>query len=57
MVVVPDPTFLDEDERGRGIARYQALMFRIFDEVHDQLQVNPMGSLARLSLSAEGAPS
>ena len=55
LVVVPDVTFLDEDSSGRGIGRYQALKFRIFDEVHDQRRVNPMGSLARLSMSEEGA--
>ena len=55
LVVVPDATFLDEDPWGRGIGRYQALKFRIFDEVHDQRRVNPMGSLARLSMSEEGA--
>lgn len=57
MVVVADEAFLDEDSSGRGIGRYQALKFRIFDEVHDQRRVNPMGSLARLSMNAEQAPS
>lgn len=54
LVVVPHVSFLDEDAFGRGIGRYEALKFRIFDEVHDQRQVNPMGSLVRLSASQEG---
>ena len=53
MVVVPHASFLDEDAFGRGIGRYEALKFRIFDEVHDQRRVNPMGSLVRLSSSPE----
>ena len=54
LVVVADPSFLDEDAWGRGMGRYQALKFRIYDEVHDQRRVNPMGSLVRLSMSREG---
>jgi hypothetical protein len=54
---VADETVLDEDPWGRGIGRYQALKFRIFDEVHDQRRVNPMGSLVRLAISEEGAAS
>jgi hypothetical protein len=54
MVVVPDFSFLEEDQWGRGMGRYQALQFRIFDEVHDQRRVNPMGSLVRLAASQEG---
>ncbi len=53
IVVAPDASFLDEDVWGRGMARYQALQFRIYDEVHDQHRVNPMGSLVRLAHSAE----
>jgi hypothetical protein len=49
IVVVPDASFLDEDAFGRGMGRYQALQFRIYDEVHDQRRVNPMGSLVRLA--------
>jgi P-loop Domain of unknown function (DUF2791) len=54
LVVVADPSFLEEDVWGRGMGRYQALKFRIYDEVHDQRRVNPMGSLVRLSMSQEG---
>ena len=52
-VVVPDASFLDEDPIGRGIGRYEALKFRIFDEVRARQHVNPMASLVRLSSSAE----
>lgn len=55
MIVVPHVSFLDEDAFGRGIGRYEALKFRIYDEVHDQRRVNPMGSLVRLSSSPEAA--
>jgi len=49
ITVLPDASFLDEDVWGRGMGRYQALQFRIYDEVHDQRRVNPMGSLVRLA--------
>ena len=53
LVVVPDSTFLDEDNTGRGLGRYEALKFRIYDEVRAKQLVNPMASLIRLS-TAEG---
>lgn len=53
LIVVPHVSFLDEDAFGRGIGRYEALKFRIFDEVHDLRRANPMGSLVRLSSSPE----
>ena len=52
-VVVPDMSFLDEDPIGRGIGRYEALKFRVFDEIRARQHVNPMASLVRLSSSAE----
>ena len=48
LVVMPDASFVDEDA-GRGIGRYQALKFRITDEVRAQV-VNPLGSLVRIAL-------
>ncbi|HTX39008.1 MAG TPA: BREX system ATP-binding domain-containing protein [Bryobacteraceae bacterium] len=47
MVVVPDVTFLEDP--GRGIGAYEALKFRVFDEIRDRNLVNPMASLARIS--------
>ncbi len=47
MVVVPDVTFLED--AGRGIGAYEALKFRVFDEIRDRNLVNPMASLARIS--------
>ena len=54
VVVVPDPDFLDEDGFGRGIGAYEALKFRVFDEVRDERLVNPMASLVRLESAADG---
>jgi hypothetical protein len=52
MVMVPGLFFLDEDSAGRGIGRYEALKFRIFDEVKALTAVNPMASMVRLSCGA-----
>jgi hypothetical protein len=52
-VVVPGLFFLDEDITGRGMGRYEALKFRIYDEVKALTVVNPMASLVRVS---SGAP-
>ena len=49
IVVVPHPDFLDEDVLGRGIGAYEALKFRVYDEVRDRSLVNPMASLVRLT--------
>jgi hypothetical protein len=51
LVVVPSVEFLDEDPTGRGLGVYEALKFRIFDEIRDRNLVNPMASLVRLSSS------
>lgn len=48
LVVTSGTAFLDEDPRGRGLGRYEALKFRVFDEVHDRDLANPMASLIRL---------
>jgi hypothetical protein len=52
MVVIPAVEFLEEDAASRGLGVYEALKFRIFDEVRDRKFVNPMASLVRLSSSA-----
>ena len=46
VAVIAGQEFLT-DER-RGMRGYQALYFRIADEVHDQYRVNPFASLVRL---------
>ncbi len=53
IVVVPDPKFLDEEIDGRGIGAYEALKFRVYDEVRDRRLVNPMASLVRLTGAKE----
>ncbi len=49
IVVVADPEFLDDDPSGRGMGAYEALKFRVFDEVRDRELVNPMAALVRLA--------
>jgi BREX system ATP-binding protein BrxC/D len=49
IVVVPHRDFLDEDLLGRGIGAYEALKFRVYDEVRDRRLANPMASLVRLT--------
>ncbi|MPZ22461.1 MAG: hypothetical protein GEU28_02730 [Dehalococcoidia bacterium] len=49
MVVIAHPDFLDDDRGGRGMGSYEALMFRIVDEVRDRDLANPMASLVRLT--------
>jgi hypothetical protein len=48
LFVVPDASFLETDKSARGMATYEALMFRIYDEIRDRELVNPMASLVRL---------
>jgi hypothetical protein len=48
LVVVPDREFLDEDVLGRGVGAYQALKYRVIDEIRDRRLVNPLASLVRL---------
>ena len=48
-VIIPDIEFLDESPTSNGIGEYQALYFRVFDEIRDREMVNPMGSLIRIS--------
>ena len=46
-LVMADYPFLDQDPLARGIERYEALKFRIYDEVRAG-RPNPMASLVRL---------
>jgi hypothetical protein len=46
MVVLPGAAFLED--HSRGLNAYEALKFRVFDEVRDKRLVNPMGSLVRI---------
>ncbi len=49
LAVVPAPEFLDVEPYGRGMGAYDALKFRVYDEVRDQRLVNPLGALVRIS--------
>ncbi|CAN5583295.1 hypothetical protein BH23CHL4_BH23CHL4_21850 [soil metagenome] len=50
IVAMPAAGFLDVESSSpaRGLGVYDALKFRVYDEVHDQRLVNPMGALIRL---------
>jgi hypothetical protein len=48
VIGVADPTILNPDRRGRGLATYQALRNRVYDEVRDRAHANPVGSLVRV---------
>jgi hypothetical protein len=56
LVVVPDSDFLNEDSMGRGLGRYEALKFRVFDEVRAQQHANPMTSLVRVASTEARRP-
>ena len=49
MAVLADQGFLDPDNQQRGYGIYQALRWRIGDEVRDRNQGNPMATLVRLA--------
>jgi hypothetical protein len=49
LVVVVCPLEFLGNEYGRGLAGYQALHMRVYDEVRDQNRVNPLAALIRLS--------
>jgi P-loop Domain of unknown function (DUF2791) len=49
LVVMANQEFLDPESSSRGIGAYQALKFRVYDEIRDQRLVNPMVALVRLS--------
>jgi len=46
LTFVSNPSFLED--LNRGISVYEALKFRVYDEVRDRSLVNPMASLARI---------
>jgi hypothetical protein len=50
MAVVPDFDFLEDPSR--GIGAYEALKFRVFDEIHDRNLANPMASLGRITAAS-----
>ncbi|HXH23648.1 MAG TPA: BREX system ATP-binding domain-containing protein [Vicinamibacterales bacterium] len=52
LLVVPSRDFLDESPGAPGISEYQALQFRIYDEVRDRELANPMASLVRIGSDA-----
>lgn len=52
LVVVPAPEFLDDSSGGKGVGEYQALKFRVYDEIRDTKLVNPMSTLVRVSSTA-----
>lgn len=54
IVVAANAAFLDDDPSGRGMGAYQALKFRIYDEVRDRNMPNPLASLARLGAAPHG---
>ncbi|MGD0498405.1 MAG: BREX system ATP-binding domain-containing protein [Bryobacteraceae bacterium] len=52
LVVLPSAAFLED--HSRGLSAYEALKFRVFDEVRDKRLVNPMGSLVRIATGQGG---
>lgn len=55
MAIVPDREFLNDEPGSRGVGAYEALKFRVFDEVRDRRQANPLAALVRMTgETAEG---
>ena len=52
VAVLVGPDFLQLQDDRRGIRSYQALYFRIWDEVFDRNRENPFSSLVRIAASA-----
>jgi hypothetical protein len=50
MGILVGPDFLQDDRR--GVRSYQALYFRIWDEVYDRSRENPFSSLVRIAAAA-----
>jgi hypothetical protein len=48
LLVITAPEFLETEPGTRGMGAYEALMFRVYDEVRDRTFPNPMASLVRL---------
>ncbi|MDI6772299.1 MAG: DUF2791 family P-loop domain-containing protein [bacterium] len=51
IVVLSTPDFLNHERRGLNV--YDALRFRVQDEVHDRRRPNPLSTLIRISKAAE----
>lgn len=49
LLVIPDAEFLSQETYERGYGAYEALKFRVVDEIRDRELVNPLSSLVRLS--------
>jgi P-loop Domain of unknown function (DUF2791) len=49
LIVVASLGFLDTEAGTRGMGAYEALMFRVYDEIRDRELPNPMASLVRLA--------
>jgi P-loop Domain of unknown function (DUF2791) len=54
LVVTSGHRFLDDEGSDRGLQRYQALRFRVYDEVRDRDRANPMASLVRITTETNG---
>ncbi len=54
VVVFSTKDFLTDEKR--GLNRYEALKFRIFDDVHDRSIQNPLTSLVRVTVKAPSLP-
>ncbi len=52
-VFVPQQEFLNTDSKSRGIGKYSALMYRVYDEVRDRVLPNPLTALSRISNKTE----
>jgi len=50
LTVIAPPEFLEDEKR--GLPRYEALRLRVWDEVRDRRQPNPLSSLIRLTRSS-----
>jgi hypothetical protein len=49
IMAAPGTNFLDEQTNSRGFGSYEALKFRVMDEVRDRDLANPMSTLVRLT--------
>jgi hypothetical protein len=49
LAVLAPARFQDETDKWRGVSAYDALKFRIWDEVHDRVYINPLAPLVRIS--------
>jgi hypothetical protein len=55
IVVIAPPAFITDDRR--GLAKYDALKLRIWEDVHDRFRANPLSGLVRLRAQAADAAS